>query len=310
MLTTSEPMPWRNSCERVLVHYLAEVYGLGVVSFIGDLREELTGYYHVLFMKADRMNEFADQYLTSAGFDVRYLDRPLRRADLESVGADAVMLWDAEPGQYEIDVLDGPWKLVGYRYYLAASNSQANPALRCFPPELDRQCFPPDVSETLLTRDYKRVNQGRTVLGLLCGRASPAYFALATETLNRLDRRRFTPMVMQYDDKFCPPEYLEALRRGIELKNLMVCPYRVGAVREALRYTAMAVTDDYRIQAEAGLLSQPVITGPRTYTELIAKLDQLSKDRRQLERLVHDSRLLGSRRSLEVTIPRLEKLLR
>lgn len=307
MFTSTEPRLWRNSCERVLVHYLAEVYGLGAVSFIGDLREELTGYYHVLFMKADRMNEFVDQYLTSAGLDVRYLDRPLRRADLESVRADAAILWDAEPGSYESDAVPFGVPRLDYLYYLDGGGIP--------PPDdrwrrLDRRSFPPNVSEALLTRDYKRVNQGRTVIGLLCGRATPAYFTLATETLRRLDRHRFTPMVMQYDDKFCTPEYLEALRQGIELRNLMLCPYRVGAVREALRYTAMVVTDDYRIQAEAGLLSQPVITGPKTYNELIAKLDQLSKDRRQLERLVHDSRLLGSRRSLEVTIPRLEKLLR
>jgi len=303
-----EPRLWKNSCERVLVHYLAEVYGLGVVSFICDLREELAGYYHVLFMPASRMNEFADQYLTSAGFDVRYLDRPLQPADLVAVRAAAVIIWDAGPGEFA-PLMAQPSQAVelSYRYYLPPSTGLA--ALPRFPPELDRHSFPPGVSEALLTRNYRRVNRGQTVIGLLAGRASPAYCALAAETVRRLDRRRFIPLVMHYEPRFATADYTAALREGQQKKNLLLCPYRLGAVREAMRYTALVVTDDYRIQAEAGLLLQPVLTGLKTYAALKQKLDQLAKDRRQLERLASSSRLLGSRRALELTIPRLEALL-
>lgn len=303
-----EQRPWKNSCERVLVHYLAEVYGLGVVSFICDLREELAGYYHVLFLPAGRMNEFVDQYLASAGFDLRYLDRPLQPADLDAVKADAVIIWDAQPADFAV-LLARPLRAgLSYRYYLPASTGLA--ALNYFPPELDRQSFPPAVSEALLVRDYRRVNLGQTVIGLLAGRATPDYCALATEAIRQLNRRRFLPLVMQYEERFSTPEYLAALEEGRQKKNLMICPYRPGAVREALRYTSLVITDDYRIQAEAGLLAQPVLAGLKTCAELEKRLDQLTRDRRQLERLARGSRLLGSRRSLELTIPRLEALLR
>jgi hypothetical protein len=301
---------WKNSCERILVHYLTEVYGLGVVSFICDLREVLAGFYHVLFMPAGRMNEAVDQYLTSAGLDLRYLDRPLRPADLTAVRADAAILWDA--GQEEFNTLLSepvPAVKLSYRYYLPASDPATLEKVVQFPPECDRQSFPPAVSEAMLFRGYRRVNRGRTVIGLLAGRASPAYCKLAAETIRRLDRRRFIPLVMQYEPRFVTADYTAALNEGLAQKNIIVCPYRLGAVREALRYTSLVVADDFRVQAEAGLLAQPVLTGLQTYEELEQQLDRLTKDRRQLEQLAGSSRLLGSRRALELTIPRLEALL-